>query len=63
MKKLFKDPLKSGLNCLGIELNTNARYLTIEISHTILPIIGEQSEIDNLPFIEIIPEIFGNYLQ
>jgi len=60
MKKLFKDPLSSGLNCLGIELNTKARYLTIEISHTILPIIGEQSEIDNLPFIEIIPEVFGH---
>ena len=29
MKKLFKDPLSSGLNCLGIELNTKARYLTI----------------------------------
>lgn len=59
MKKLFKDPVKSGLNSLGIELNAQVRYLTVEISHTLLPIVGEQSEIDNLPFIEIIPEVFG----
>lgn len=61
MKKLFKDPLASGLNCLGIELNVKTRYLIVEISHTLLPVIGEQSEIDNLPFIEIIPEVFGQF--
>jgi len=59
MKKLFADPIASGLNCLGIKLATKTRYLIVEISHTLLPAMGEAAEDDNLPFIEIVPEVFG----
>lgn len=40
MKELFDNPIKYGLNCLGIKLDLITRYLFVEISHTVLPIIG-----------------------
>lgn len=45
MKELFEDPIRSGLNCLGTKLNVTTRYLFVEISHTVLPIIGEVVEV------------------
>ena len=59
MKQLFSKPINAGLNCLGIQLGITARYLKVEISHTVLPTLGEAVEMENLPFIEIIPEVFG----
>lgn len=50
MKELFSNPVTSGLNSLGINLRSvETRYLIVEISYTVLPIIGEAVEIANLP--------------
>lgn len=49
MGELFANPVGSGLNSLGINLNAKTRYLIVEISFTVLPIIGEAAEIANLP--------------
>jgi hypothetical protein len=62
MHKLFKNPIQSGLNCLGVSgLDFSSRYLVVEICFTIIPNIGDQRELENLPSGEIIPEVFGTY--
>lgn len=62
MNKLFKNPIQSGLNCLGVSgLDFSSRYLIVEVSFTIIPNIGDQRELENLPSGEIIPEVFGTY--
>jgi hypothetical protein len=62
MTKLFKNPIHSGLNCLGVSgLDFHTRYLIVEIAFTLVPNIGDQRELENLPSNEVIPEVFGEY--
>jgi len=63
LEKMFKNPVKSRLNVLDIDLSqqVESRYLIVDIHFTLQPNAATKKESDTIPHNEIIPEIYGQY--